>query len=479
MRGRAVKGLALLLGIAALVCGWLLYRSIPAGDPSATESAVTEPPAYFMLYTRALPAFVRMTLETPDSAPYALLSNLVYDEAGALASIAGDLLQPVSLAGDAGFRLSETACNMALLVAQNLPVTARVEESADNLSRYGLDKPRLRIHIQYQSEEISLEIGARVATGEADYLRVAGEPSVYLVPADLSDTFGAGVNELHAVPGALGVVKENILQIQIERAGHETVGVAYKTDAERQRTAFARKLYLPFEHDVNADRVDALLLAVSALAPVGYAGREDGTDAFGLASPQARILIALADGSVLEYRIGDDAPEGMAYIAIDRSGDVYKIEKAKLAFLETATALHLADDFVYLPTVTAVREVMIETPRGSHSLRVFWSDDVIPGSAQAAADAYQIDGAPASKDDFTALYAAVIGLRQDKRAPEGEFPPGEALLRVTYSLRTGTDDVTIEFLPYDAHYCAIRVSGQAHFLIRREKIEALALLFDG
>lgn len=62
------------------------------------------------------------------------------------------------------------------------PVPTRILTPGGNLRQYGLEQPRYRITVRFESDgERQLEVGTDAPTGNSTYIQVPGDESVYIV----------------------------------------------------------------------------------------------------------------------------------------------------------------------------------------------------------------------------------------------------------------------------------------------------------
>jgi hypothetical protein len=95
------------------------------------------------------------------------------------------LVEPTPADGDSS-ELSNMASSLASLDVQRV-----VEESAADLSQYGLNPPKIEIAFRAkgQTEPMRLQVGDKTPTGGDVYAKKPGESRVFLVTATLNDTF--------------------------------------------------------------------------------------------------------------------------------------------------------------------------------------------------------------------------------------------------------------------------------------------------
>ena len=161
-------------------------------------------------------------------------------------------------------------------------------------------------------------------------------------------------------------------------------------------------------------------------------------------------------------------------MALDRSGDIFTADKAMLAFLDYAKAEYLADQFVSLITVTTVDSVTVDASGETYTLGLTWPADAAE-AGRCEAEAYYFQGNSVRKEDFTPLYSGIIGITFDKRSANDALE-AEPVARVAFRLNAAPYETTVEYLPYDTHYYAIRSGAGTHFLVRREKVDAMTAM---
>lgn len=463
---RGLKLAACYLLAAALACGYALLRQSAPPTQSAPEPAASA--AYEMLYQRDVAAFETMTVALPQGG-YTVLSSMAYDENGQLMGVYNSLGQPVVVKGQEDFALSQTAFQMMLLCAQNLPYTARYE--ALDPDACGLTAPSARITITYAREEpLELTVGKLTASGGSCYVRVAGDEAIYLVPSDFYAVMTRPLSEQHRLPGALAENVSTAAQAAVIRGG-ETVIATRRGSGE---ALFQWQIDQPVSHDGNTAQIEALVSGIAALRADAYAGTvRDARELsdYGLDQP-IRLLASFTDGVIRDIALGADAGEGMVYARMDATGDVYLISREQLAFLDAATLDNLTDRFVLLLPSNTLSDVRVATPQREISLHLYWDDP-----QASLASRYSLGTEEISQEVFSKLYAGLIGLQFDKAAPR-DAQTGDELASVTFHLLDGGEQ-TVRYFDYDRHYLLAQTQGLGNCLVRRERVlQALGALWE-
>ena len=442
--GRA-RALLLMAVIAALLTGAYVLLSRQEGEkepppaPSPTDEA-----GYEMLYERPLPAFRRMEISLPEEA-YAVVTDLVYDGQGNLLGVNNGLGQPIVVEGQPDFALDETAWQVMLVTVQHLPVTGKYPGL--DAAACGLETPRARLRIAYAGQaDVELAVGNLTSSGQGCYVRLTGDENVYIAPADFYAVITRPLLSQHALPGAWSRAADQAVQAALVE---ERTWMFVRQS--RSGSLAGWQLQSPFVHDARTAGVEAYIAGICALHADGYAATAETAEdlaAYGLDRP-CRLAAAFSDGAIRDIHLGADAGEGQVYARMDRTGDVYLLNRAQLAFLDDAGPGALLDPFVYLISSAQVSQVTIEAPEGSWVLSQTVDDDGQPS--------YELNDAALPSDAFSRLYAACIGIPLSDVAP-AEALPGEAALTLRYQLSDGMEQ-TVIYSAYDDFYDLAWVNG--------------------
>lgn len=452
--------LALVIAAGALFLLWPKQAAAPT-TPEAAQ------PVYTMLYERDVSRFTRMTVTAKGYEPYTVKNDCVYDENGTLLGVKNSLAQPILLEQRESFPFHSYGYQMVMLLAEHLPITRTLPE-AGNLSDYGLTQPDVTLTIEYEGEApLRIAIGSLTPGGDGCYLTMNGETTVHIAPSDLYVTFSEGINLMHRAVASLGFDASSVTAVTIEQKGYVPVEIAKKA-GDANIVPF--EMLSPVQHDVSSERLrDTLSLLCQALPSqfAGYAVTQEETAAYGLDEPAARFTLVISDQYLAQITIGDDCEGGMAYMTVDRSGEVYQVSKEKLGFLNHATSDELLDQYVALVDAAKLASLNIVAGEKTRDIRLSWDEN---DPEKVYPKEYLLDGASLSQEAFTRVYQQLIGLMFDKLAPQAALAAAPKL-SLDFAMRDGTH-TQISYCPYDGYYDLVQKDGQACFLIRSEKVDA-------
>lgn len=450
----------LTLGLCALLIG-ALSLALCALQPreSAAPAASPQVQNYRMLYTRSQADFASMTVTLASGESYTVDADMGFDEQGNLLGVYNMLGQPVVVRGQEDFALDTISFQMMMLTATNLPVTASypgLDEGA-----CGLDSPLARIDITYRTgAPISLSIGNTAASGYSCYVKMAGDDSIHLVPADFHEVMSRPLRAHHQLIPAVNAPASQAMQIAVVQPDGTTFIATNYTNEGRILTWQVEKPYL---HAGSKERIEAFAAQVLALSASGYeatVSTQEELAAYGLAQP-TRLLVSLSSGIIRDIHLGHDAGNGEVYARMDASGDIYRIRSSTLPALVHTGTDELLDRFVALVAAVDMQSTTVYLADTGYVLTQTKDEN-------GEVTGQTINDVPVESSLFSDCYAAIVGMQFDKVAP-GE-PTGELIAGVRFDMADGSA-LTIAYYDHDEHYVQAVTSLGGSFLLRRERLD--------
>ena len=378
------------------------------------------------------------------------------------------------------FDLDQGKAEAMLTCAAHLTAMRQVAEKAENPADYGLAAPQARVTMLYRDgTETAWLLGDKAPTSTAFYWMKEGEEAVYLLYASAAQSLNMERNAMHTLrlPATLDAAR--IRNLEIGRSGQDTVEIGYSTDEEADRgySISAFRLRQPFYYTANAERATELFTAVAGMKLSAFAGAPDELQNTGLEEGGSRYRLTITQAKTVEnendtetfvFRVGNRTGDGKSvYLAVDDSPAVYLAEAASVRFLEEATPAYLVDTFANLINIRAVKRIDI------HAGEESWLLEIDHGADEKTPDTFRVNGQTvADGSAFRRLYQRIIGLTSS-RLSEDYHLDGEVLLSVRYTLETDPGEILLEYIDYDADYCAVRRDGLTLFLMKKEQLTPL------
>lgn len=268
-------------------------------------------------------------------------------------SIETDALKKWELGDIPGATLDRSAVNALITAALGLKLEDPLPASdvdAD-LTVYGLKEPELSLSINSLSKDITLEFGKENEYVSKRYLKVAGQPEIYLVGTGLYSAAAKGKeNYRNRTPVAF--VDGDLKSIAIQNA--QSILTKFEMGESYQW-----RIVEPASYDASNTAVSSLTRDLRALRAAKFIDGKTPAD-FGLDKPAASISIEFKNAQIapLELKLATKKDSGKenAFLAVSGEPTIYQLETNPLsailkpvdAFRETELFRFATDQVVQL-----------------------------------------------------------------------------------------------------------------------------------
>ncbi len=373
------------------------------------------------------------------------------------------------------FDLDQNLADQLITCAASLTSSRVVEENAQDLSPYGLDRPVSKVTMTYRDGEThTWLVGALAPTSTSSYFMEEDSGRVCLLYASAVNSLSRGRLALHVLSMPCAFDADRIRNVTLEREGKDTVEVGYSREgsADRQYSVSSMRLYQPFYYTANMERGYELLQNVAGLGIRSYAGETGEIPDCGLEEGRFRYRLTVRQENQEKeedwvYRVGNLTEDGKSvYVMVDDTQAVYLTSADSLAFLEEVTPAYLVDQFANLIYIDAVEGLDIGAGEETWKIEIGRDSD-------GKASSFTFNGkAVRDGKSFRSLYQKIIGMTSSKISDD-YFLDGEVLLSVHYRMTVEPGELQVDYIAVDGDYCAVRREGLTLFLIKREQVEAL------
>ncbi len=460
---RGLRLLGMLLCCAALFGAYVLLGSDQAAN-STLPAEEASGASYFLLYQDALSSLKSITVSPKGYDSYTVASDMAFDASGNLLGVYNALSQPFLVEGDELFTLNSDAWQMLIVIAQYTPATASYP--ALDRDACGLTSPDAVITILHtDGTSRTLRIGHKTSDGASCYFAIDGDDNVYLVPYDLHDTLCKPLQAHHTLPAAITESTSDALQIAVVNSSSDRLIFSKGTT---DSSLLKWHSTTPLVHDGDTTQINAFIEGVCAVYAEEYittVSDMEGLAPYGLEDPQ-RLIVSFSDGTIRDIHIGSDAGDGMVYVRMDSTGDIYTISRAQLAFADGCGVDTLLNRYVALVPAYNVSQTLVRTADTLYLLSTEYS-----GDDDTLGQRWLFNGKDISQEAFSSCYAAVIGLMFDKSAEQGASG-GSMLAEITFTLRSGSTQ-TVRYSAYNDYYALAETSGGGSFLVRLSSVKAM------
>ena len=472
-------GLCVLL--AAAIGVYFITQSMqPAADETA-DTASDYTPTTVKLVEKQRSNVASVTLTDAEGNSFTIVNNTQYDESGnKIEPAEGE--KAYEIEGLEAFDLDQTKADSIIGYAANLTATKMVTESAEDLSEFGLSNPRGTVTMNYKDGTSSTWcIGDQAPTSTASYFMEKGKKAVFLLYASAINNMLSTRNALHVVAMPYTIDSTTVFGMTIEAQGKDTIEVRM-LEGDDQFSSYSissLRLVQPIYYAANSDRTNEFFTGASALTISSYAGELDELTDTGLEDGGARIRVTTEthvttdSGTEIQkyvYRIGNFASADTVYVQIDDTNAVYLTDSSNVAFLDNASIGYLVDQFSNLVNITKVDRIEITMGDESWDIGI---EHITKEGETRATEVFTYNGKPAEDKIFRKLYQELIGLLNSKICDDYDYT-AEPYMTVKYTLNVDPGELVVEYMDYDQDYLAVHRDGLSLFLIKRDKIDALA-----
>jgi len=389
-----------------------------------------------------------------------------------------------------------------------------IDESADDLAQYALDKPSLQYKITMKDDTVyEIKFGQKLQTQvEAYYALIGSDNKVYSLAANYYDPFYVALEDMTAIEDEILINTENITKFAVNTTDGLNFAASYVGDDFEGSSYYKWKIDEPYENVlVDTDSLNAIIESLSGLSYkscVSYDCQDMAQ--YGLEKPFATIgveyydVIGEEDNSETEETSDGDetqeseetsedeeteptpVPENMRsyatfelnigskyagddsdgyYVNPEGSNNVYKVSATAVDTLVGFDAFSLADPCIYTILVDQLSGYEIEYEGEKIVVERKTKDDT---------DVYYVNGTEVETEDLLRLYSAAYLLTYTGEVDdEKATPEKEPVLTLTYHTNSGKTDV-VKYIPYDGNnFYQVDNNGVNYFLTDKRGIDDL------
>lgn len=363
------------------------------------------------------------------------------------------------------FKVNSTVGDNIAYAAGVNRTTRLIDPDPADLSIYGLDKPIVVTLYSESGKEASLRVGNKTPTGDAYYVLIDGDKTVYTLSSYTAEKFTVG--KLDLVSKELyhmeGMVDDNITELSLYRNG-EKVFDSYVIDP-----AVPGKWQMTYPIEIAADYVDLdkILIALASLRVseiVDY--KPSDLKQYGLDNPKYKFVYT---ADVVQYTLIVGSLKDSKYYAMMEGDEaVFTVDSESLS-IANLPVLDLIELLIYVPSIYDTASLVIEIDGRTDVLEM----DVSMKPEEKADDVYKFNGRLIETEELQALfrryYQGAIALMGDKLELDAQ-PQGEPFARLTYTAKTGIVQerkTTIELIPTP--------DGYGYYIMKNRKYTGLVM----
>lgn len=392
-------------------------------------------------------------------------------------------------------KLEQDACKSLFANFTTLQTAGIVEENPSDLAMYGLAEPRSTVKVSFRDgSEKTFYLGDQVATSINCYLMMEGDPVVYLgqgvtatrMTNDRKSYRSIRLTEVDVDNGTNLIVKTRGGDKWTLRKRDETMtGITYNVWA----------IVEPAEFDGSFNTIYTLAQGIAAVRLDGFYGElasQAELAALGLDDPMYSLTYKDTSNASRKLHVGNDAGDGLVYVRIDDSLDVFLAESRYFDFMKGFDERTLIDQFTAIVNINTVESLTVTDGTASHTMHMTRQEQfddegelkVFSNGLPDYLTHYFIDGKEVEETPFKRAYQAVIGVYVTGFTEEAKVnTAAKPVLSVSFNLNIMDEPVVVDYLPYDINNYAVLRNDICLQSVRKTDVDGimdtLQQLYDG
>lgn len=355
-------------------------------------------------------------------------------------------------------KVGTIATNLSYLDADKV-----VEDSAKDLSVYGLDKPSTVTAKLSDGTVIELEIGSKTPTGDDYYAKKKEDNKVYTISTYTVETL---------VPGLMDILNKTLISFKPEDANSMQLDKAGKVVFAAQKTSGTNwSLTAPIDGNADASGINTVLTAASQLAVKEFVElNAPDMSKYGLDKPSYTLELGTATQKV-KLLLGSEKVKGsVIYAKLADGKDVFTLDESAMNFLDKPLK-EFMDVFAYLANIVDVDKVVVQIDGRTDTLEIQTGPESDKTKDKFTFNGKDVTALKNDKDDqlVRKYYQGIIGVTMDD-VEIGATPTGNAEITFTYYLKKDPKVVKVEFIPKDQnYYYVVKNDKYSNMLVSRKK----------
>lgn len=425
---------------------------------------------------------------------------------------------------DPDFQMNQNYVKSAIEVLDELVSSRQLTDISDNLSKYGLDNPRIRVKIENEAgkNQVLLIGNTNDVTG-GYYLMTEGDKNAYLVDGDVVSAFAYDVYNYGLVEEMPSISFDNLTDMRVESDDY-TFHMFYDKEGNLLNESGYAKWFIeePLKQIMGCDSnyvSETGLDTVTGMTfskMIDYNATEKELKKYGLAEPQTTITLKYKEATntdtatseeELKYEekmfkvlVGDeyidkDTQTIYYYCKLLNYSGIVKEDTKAVGLIEAETILASmnlnAMDYVYpqiaMPVINTVDKLEIfkdgekiveynatstevENENATSSEPIEYNGVVIQSKIYTFD--VQANGKEMTEDDYKDDYAKLVGIKLEKLLLEDEeIDHSNPEYKIVYHRNEGTKKITLNFTSYNKGYYAVEKNGVTQVLANKEAVQ--------
>ena len=352
-----------------------------------------------------------------------------------------------------------------------------VEKNANDMGKYGLDKPTINVVIVGNDINKTLYVGDKTLDGANYYVNEKGNKRVYFIEASIIEglTLKQSAYRDKTITAInlsslsyMKIVKPASLPVVIKKNANQSKDeVKYNVNTWILTGAYNSPM------NVEIEKISSVISAIASLKARDIADdNPKNLSKYGLDKPS--LELTLKDGkNTLHLFIGKNKDDSSVYFKEGKVDIIYTMDK-NVIDLFRFKPFDVINKFAYIVNLDYINKIVVEgngkkdtvlISRTSAKAETSGEPDVVTTSSK-------VNGKKIEINKFKTEYQEIIGLTVD--AENDKKLEDKPVISITYSLIKGSEKQEIvDFTPYNDQFYAVFRNGKSDFVITKDKVNKM------
>ncbi|MCQ4021446.1 MULTISPECIES: DUF4340 domain-containing protein [unclassified Ruminococcus] len=369
-----------------------------------------------------------------------------------------------TLVGFEDAELQTGAASSVANQASNMETTAIIDIKGENLSDYGLDKPRAKVKTTFtDGTVVQMDIGNDAPDDLGTYIKYSDKKEVYLAEKDLVNTFMFSTLDFLSKDITDKTTTEEAATLKtLTLSGANFPEKVTMVPNDDETCAAYYKITAPdncFANVVNGDSVKGSIRGLAATSVTAYHPSDDQLSKYGVSKPAATVEATYADGA--SYKLSASAPDnsGNVYIYNHDTKILYQIADTSVPWA-TIDYEDLKYEYVLKPIQDRLSSIEVTADGKTYKFgleKVTKTDD---DGNETTSTKITCGGKSIAESKFSTFFDNLTSVQRNGDASNVK-PSGKAVLTVKYNYNNGKASDTVNYYSAENRKMLAQVNGKS------------------
>ncbi|MDE6798119.1 MAG: DUF4340 domain-containing protein [Ruminococcus sp.] len=371
--------------------------------------------------------------------------------------------------------------------ANNMITSSIVDETGDNLSKFGLDKPQAEVEVRFQTGTVKkFLVGDKAPANSATYVMLDGEKTVYTVDTSYIANYSKTLDEFVDIiileePPEEEYPIINSLRIEREDIDYDIFLEYDKKNDDTKYTGGTSATHImvePTDAYLTVERSEPVTNGMFGLKSEGIYSihcKESDIAGAGLKEPFCRVTMDCDDGNnyvlLLSEPFTDDNNKNCCYAMFEGGNIIYIVDTENAKWC-TVMPIDITSRIMIGSYVWNITELSVKTADISEDFVIEAKDKSADNNK---ADYFNVtrNGEIFDSERYRKFYGFLIDAAAEEFALDAEIPTTAPVVTVEYTDSYLKKSTKIEFYDNTALTTLIVVDGKSKYICTKSYVDTL------